>query len=507
MSSAAGHRDSPSLLRDPLPLLGPGALLAGVALAPLAAADPALTVVGAAAIALAVAVAVYPPLAAFLIAALTPVIVGIDRGAMVPLLRPNEVLLLVVVAGLLAGLAVALIGGRAFRPRFGRVDGAIALLATTGSVLPLLWMAARGVDITQDDLLHALTLWKYLVLYLVVRASVRSVRDVTICLWLSLGAGCVVAAVGILQVLGLFGVPEFLAAHYAPFDQERAVANLRGSSTIAAPQAVADVLTFNLAIAVGLILAGSPRRSLLIAICPLLLLGALASGQFSGVLALVVGVVAFGVLMRRITGAIAAFIPLGLIATLALQPLLDRRLAGLDPEHGVPASWVNRIENLQTYFLPEITQGWNWLLGVRPSARIAAPDETGRIWIFIESGHVWFLWSGGVLMLGAFVYFLWATIPRVWRVARSRSDGVGVAATASFVSLVVIAVLTTFDPHFTTRGTADLTFLLLALALSGIRPAADLPRGRSDTRVPEAPVRSRAAPGGSPANPANSPSV
>ena len=68
-------------------------------------------------------------------------------------------------------------------------------------------------------------------------------------------------------------------------------------------------------------------------------------------------------------------------------------------------------------------------------------------------------------MLLAFFYFLWTTIGSVSRVARSRTDAIGVAAIASFTALVVTAVLMIFDPHLTLRGVADLSFTLLALAL------------------------------------------
>jgi hypothetical protein len=463
---SVSHQTTPfRALRDPAVWTGLGALAAAVAIAPLAAAAPARAALGTGAVALAAAVALYPPLAAFVLIGVTPLIVGIDRGSVVPVLRPNEAMALVLATGLFARLVVEIIAGKPFRPRLGRVDVAILLLAITGSVLPLLWMQARGADVTHDDVLYALTLWKYYALYLIVRTSVRSVRDVGICLWLSLAAASVVALVAILQALQLFGVPDLLATYYSPFGHTGALENMRGTSTIAAPMAVADVMTFNLAIAGGLVLRGSQRRPILIALALLLVFGALASGQFSGALALVVGVIAFGYVTRRLTTTMLAFVPAAIVAALALRPVIDRRLAGFDTAAGIPPSWVSRIENLRTYFLPELSDGWNVLLGVRPGARVPAPTDSGREWIFIESGYVWLVWSGGVLLVLAFVFFLWTTLSRVASVARTRGDAIGVSAIASFTALVVVAVLQAFDPHLTLRGAADLCFFLLALAL------------------------------------------
>ena len=204
--STDSQTSSLRLLHEPTFWAGLGALAAAVAFAPLATASPTLAVVGAGAVTLAAAVAVYPPLAAFGLISVTPLIAGIDRGAVIPVLRPNEALALVLATGLFARLAAEIIAGKPFRPRLGRVDAAILMLAVAGSALPILWMHARGADVTQDDILYALTLWKYYGLFLIVRASVRSVRDVAVCLWLSLAATSVVALVAILQALQLFGV-------------------------------------------------------------------------------------------------------------------------------------------------------------------------------------------------------------------------------------------------------------------------------------------------------------
>ena len=92
-------------LRDPAVWTALAALAAAVAVGPLAARSPTLAVVGVGGLALAGAVTLHPPLAAFVLIAATPLIVGIDRGSVIPILRPNEALALVLATGLCARLA------------------------------------------------------------------------------------------------------------------------------------------------------------------------------------------------------------------------------------------------------------------------------------------------------------------------------------------------------------------------------------------------------------------
>jgi protein-S-isoprenylcysteine O-methyltransferase Ste14 len=99
---------------------------------------------------------------------------------------------------------------------------------------------------------------------------------------------------------------------------------------------------------------------------------------------------------------------------------------------------------------------------VRPSARVPignAPEP----FVYIESGYTWLLWVGGVPLLVGFITFL-VTNLRATRRRAQQNDQIGVASTAAFVSLSVVAVLTVLDPHLTLRGSGDLLFVLLALA-------------------------------------------
>lgn len=424
---------------------------------------PVVTIAGVISILLVVAVVLHPPFGAYVLLATTPLIVGMDRGLVLPLLRPSEALGLLVGAALIARGVVRLASGERLKVRATKIDGTLALVAFTSSVIPLLWMMLRGRTVSVDDALYALALWKFFAIYLIVRCSIRTEAQVRWCLWVSMGAASVVALIAILQALQLFGVPDLLAGYYAPFADEQALGINRGTSTLASSIATGDVMAFNLAISLGWLLRGGSPRALLVAAAGLFVVGGLASGQFSGVIALVVVVGALGLLTRRLGRIVLAMLPVALVSGLATQSVVERRLSGFDSAQGLPPSWLGRLENLRTYFWPELFSNFNFVLGVRPAARVPAP-EVWRQYVWIESGHTWLLWNGGIPLLVAFFVFLWTSLQVTARVGRARFDAIGVAALASFASLVALAVLMVLDPHLTLRGSADLLFSLLALA-------------------------------------------
>jgi hypothetical protein len=403
-----------------------------------------------------------PALAAYLLIGVTPLTAGIDRGLAVPLFRPSEALALLV-GGALAARGVARLRTGGFPTlRLDRVELSMILLAVTSSVVPLLWMTVRQREITADDILHALVMWKYLGVYVIVRLSITTDRQVRRCLWLSVAAACVVAVIAILQSLGLFGVPRLLATYYAPFGHTGALQHARGSSTLSLPAATADLLIYNLAIASGLLMRMRQYRAVFAAAAALLVMGVLSAGEFSSALGLLVAVIC----IAAVTGTprvLAFFVLAAAIASQVMRPVIDRRLSGFKSASGLPASWTGRLRNLRTYFWPNLFSDWNFTFGVRPSARIpVASQATGYVWI--ESGYTWLLWGGGIPLLASFLFFVQASVKRGQTARRSR-DAASVAGIATFVAVIVAAVLMTFDPHLTYRGSADALFSLLALAV------------------------------------------
>jgi len=439
-------------------------LLAGIGagLAP-----PQVTLAASFALVVVVLVAQHPPFGAYLLLATTPLLAGLDRGLLLPLLRPHEAIAVLIAVGLLMHLALGAASRDPIRLRlsFGPLDRAILFLALAGSILPLTVMTVRERPISQEDVLYALVVWKYYAVFVMVRASAVTVDHVRRCLWVILGAAAVVALVGIMQVLRVPVIESLLASLYAPEGVNNPSSD-RGSSTLASSIAVGDVMVFSIAVAGGLLVSGDRRRLVLSVVAMLLVFGTVATGQFSAIIAIVIGLLAFGWITKRLSTSIVAFTPVAGMAALLLWPVVEQRLSGFNGGSTLPASWQIRLDNIATYFWPVLQVDNNWVTGVRPLARVAGSRLSGNEFIWIESGYIFLLWTGGVAFVAAFLWYLWVAIRAMARLARKRQDAVGAAAAASFTALIVTAVLMALDPHVTLRGSADLSFALLALALA-----------------------------------------
>lgn len=422
-----------------------------------------MVVAALAAVALVTLIAVRPAVGAYVYLAVTPLVAGIDRDLFLPVLRIHEALLLLIIGALmLRGLARMLMGHR-YAPELSKVDIAVVALAVTGSLISMLWRFSQGEVIGSDDILYAGVFWKYLALYVVFRVAVRIPREARIALWVALGTTAVVGFLAILQALGLFGVPELLFRLYPPFLGETADVG-RGASTLALTFAVADITLICFGAASVLLREASGRsRNVLIGLITLYFLGAIAAGQFSGFIGIVVAVLAVGFAMGEIRRVLLYAVPASVVGALALSPVISQRVVAFQTGNGLPQSWSGRIDNLTRFILPEFGNGWNLLFGVRPAARVPAP-ETWREWVFIESGYVWLLWSGGIPLLVAFFYFVVVCLRSLRATIADQALEIRAIATGVFVGIWVIAVLTVFDPHLTMRGVADLLFPLLAMA-------------------------------------------
>jgi murein biosynthesis integral membrane protein MurJ len=453
-------------------LIGP-TLLAAAAIAAVSVVKPLAAIAALLVLAVMAGVWRWPQLAAYLAIGLTPLTVSLNLGHALPLIRPNEAIdLLLGVALATRGLAM-MRSGELPHIRVTRVEWAIFLMAVANSVVILLWMVIRQQPISQDDILYALVLWKLLGLYALVRWSVRTDRQILISLWISVAAASVVAVVAILQSLALGGVPGILANHFGGYASASGPAGGRGSSLLGLPGATADLMIFNLAVISGLWTRYRGHRLVLTAAAVLMVFGVISAGQFTGYIGVCVGVVCIALVCRtpKLLGLFAAA---GVVGAIILWPVISTRLAGFHSASGLPVSWTGRLYILRNYFWPQLFSHWNWLLGVRPAARIPVATLRGG-YVWIESGYTWLLWGGGILLLASYVFFVVVTARSAWQAARGGRDARSVAGVAVFTAVIVISVLMISDPHLTYRGSADDFFFLIALAAPRGRPAEPMP--------------------------------
>ena len=155
-----------------------------------------------------------PAVAAYLLIFLTPLIVGLNAGSVVPAAPAERSAHRPVRRGHRAALA----GGTAQRRHpaaaaWTASTSTLIALGVTSSVLPLAMMAVRQRPITADDLLYCIVMWKLLAEYVIVRSVVSTREQAMSCLVLSMAAAAIVGVIGIMQSLGLAGVPGLLAKY------------------------------------------------------------------------------------------------------------------------------------------------------------------------------------------------------------------------------------------------------------------------------------------------------
>ncbi len=412
-----------------------------------------------------VASALRPVAAVYLYVATLPFLAGIDRSTLLPLVRPNEAVLALGLAGVCLGWVVRWVRtGAVPRPVPHPVDGPLGAFVVLATVWPLASMMLRGLTPTSADLAATLPMVKLAALYLLVRVTVRHTRQVERLIRLVIWPSVAVALIAVLQTLQVGPILALLGLFWASQDSPADLQE-RGTTTLGSPLATGDVLVI-----AGVILLCCAARGLLgrreriVAGC-LLLAGILATGQITAWLSALVAaaflLVEFPVLRRRL----GRWLVLAAVVLVAGIPALGARLQATSSS-GIPTSWLTRWDNLSSFYLPALGD-FRFVLGVRPNSVLAAP-ETWREVIYLESGYLELLWIGGIPLLLGFCWLSWGVL-RTARDAAGDPGPRGAVARALGICWWTLIVVSVIDAHLTLRGTGDLLFVMLALAV-GVAP-------------------------------------
>jgi len=395
-----------------------------------------------------------------------PLIAGIDRGNLIPLVRPNEALLVVLIVGALVGAYLRWCRGDRVPLQLNQLDIPLGIFLLMSTAWPLLSMILRGHPPLTSDLAAVLPVCKLVAIYLLVRFTISSEDQLLRCFRLIIWPGAVVAVIAILQTLHFGPVVSMLQAVWTPDSNAAALAE-RGTTTLGSPLATGDYLVICLTLVICCGMRGLLERRERLALGLVLGAGVLATGQFSTWIS---AVVAGGIILWRFSSVRRNSMRLLWLVPVALAvgaPALIGRLQGFG-EFGVPRSWIGRWSNLSTFYLPRF--GFiNVLLGVSPNSVLPAPERWRDV-IYLESGYLDLLWIGGIPLLVAFGWLSVVVLRRTGKLM-ALSDGpsggqpgaLSAAASALWVSWWFVVILTVLDPHLTFRGSGDLLFVLLGM--------------------------------------------
>jgi hypothetical protein len=414
--------------------------------------------------------ALYPFFATAVYVITMPTLSGIDRGTLIPLLRPNEALLAVVVAGACIGAFLRYLRGDDIRPRFyPPVDIPLAVFVLLATIWPMASLTLRGQFPNAADWAAILPIVKLAGLYLLVRYTVTTEKQTMQMIRFIVWPGATVALLAVLQTLKFGPVLDLISSVYASGESggdTLSELSERGSATLGSPIAAGDVITICLILVFCCGARGLLGRRERLVLALVLGTGVLAAGQFT---TWIEALLAFGLLFWRfpqLRQQATRFAPLAGVAMVVGAPAFLGRLDSVG-EYGppVPESWLGRYDNLAHLFIPH----FNWVttfIGVSPNDVLNAPEQWREV-VYLESGVLDFLWVGGIPLLAAFVW-LSVRVLRTVRPAIRHPGAFGACASCLEIVWLFVLVLTLIDPHLEQRGSGDLIFTLLAITVGGI---------------------------------------
>lgn len=399
-----------------------------------------------------------------------PLTGGLARGAVVPILRVGQ--LLVVVGFILFVLARP---SRLGKARLTVIDLIFALFVLSEAVFPVLALYYRGEYINNTPSIEGSTPLQlllgpiqYYLLYRIMVATISSERQIKVLVKLSFVASIIVSIIGILQKLGVGPVKTFIETYYPPVQLGYTVADVdqRITSTLAHFSGLGAYLTFTIILALACYSAHDRLKFSPLLLGVTILLDSVAlvlTGTLAAWIGLAVGAVVVFTLTRNLP-KLVLFVPIGIIlAVVIFKPFISSRLdeqIGSGAAQGLlPLSLVFRIQLWNDLFLPAI--GEHLIFGAGP-----APTVFSK-WSAEESQYLLLLLRGGLFYFFSYILLIGVCIAACWRqIKRKSGDASQSVAIATLAILVAMSVMNFSAEYFTYVGGTQTLWTLIAIVVA-----------------------------------------
>ncbi len=402
------------------------------------------------------------PLVGVAVLVLAVPLAGLGRGTIVPLLRVNELVALLVVAGVLLHQLP-----RRQRHRISGIDLAVGGFVAGSILIPWMVLFLSHVELDVERWRIVLAPAQYLALYLVFSRTHLSERDLRLVLNVVMGTSVIIGLVAIAELANAPGVRDFVHTYFQPIPSSSSgdIA-YRPTSLLEHYSAVGAFALLNFSMALALATIRHPAFSgtwlgLVMAINATTILASQTYATALGLGIAAVSIVWYGRRVpRQLVFTVAALV-LGLLLFSAqvnarLEQQFPATTSGLTPE-----SLQTRITYWREFFIPALADHIRWGTGTAIPSEV--PDElTG----FVDNEYLQQGFRAGIpgilLLLGALITIGFAA----WRRRASPDPWLRALGAMSLAAVVSLATVGTTAEYLTFAGVAQLFWMIVGL-LSG----------------------------------------
>jgi hypothetical protein len=396
-----------------------------------------------------------PVFVVYALAFTSPLTSGMARGAVIPFLRANEILLIAYVA---AAVVTFLARKRLFR--FTWLDGLILTFLMFRVVVPVVVALVRGNPFDAEAFRVYFGPIQYYFVFRMVVDSVNQERQVRTTLLLILGSSGIVAFVGILQAVQIPGINEFLHQYYpSRWDDPTFLFSPRVTSLNAGDwNGCGLYLAMNVVLGLGVLhfYGRTWQKVFVLAIVFLDLLVIPLTGSFTGTLGLILGCVLIFTLnkpTRAMLRPLLYMLPFVVIILAAVfWPLISHRIGIQFRDTGslVPTSWAGRMHYWQTYIIPAMERYWLWGVGAQRHG-----------WVAEENYYFFTILKAGIFGLIAYVSMSMILLGRLIRDFRRDTSWRGVLGVVVMIHIIQVLIANMSGSYFELNGVAEIPWLVI----------------------------------------------